>query len=349
MRWSHPDREALVGRLVRVASPLLALLLVLASCGSGTVITEDGKDIRFRSGGFKVVGDLHLPTTAQPHPAVVVVHGDGPQTRTSTPGTQDVIRIFGEAGFAVFVWDKPGSGDSTGEFDQGQTLRQRAEILADAIQVLVEHPAIDADRIGLWGLSQAGWVMPLALEQTDGVAFMIVVSGGGEDSIEQRAYQLGQGVVCDGLSPEQGRLVEEYFPPTAKGPTYEDYTRAMEVLVDIEGWEAFAGPEVKTKGQWRPWNSKLDAYFDPMTVMESTTIPVLAIFGEMDRWIDPVQGAAAYEQALTSAGNPDFHVELIPGVGHTMLEQSSMCGGGGSVSERYLELLTQWAGKLGED
>jgi pimeloyl-ACP methyl ester carboxylesterase len=178
---------------------------------------------------------------------------------------------------------------------------------------------------------------------------MIVVSGGGEDSIEQLAYQLGQGVVCDGLSLEQGQLVEEHFPPTAKGPTYEDYTTAMEVLVEIEGWETFAGPAFKTEEEWQPWPTDIDAYFDPMTVIQTTTIPVLAVFGELDRWIDPVQGAAAYEQALTSAGNPDFHVELIPGVGHTMLEQSSMCSGGGTTSERYLELLTKWAGKLGQN
>jgi pimeloyl-ACP methyl ester carboxylesterase len=329
------------------ASALALALLLLASCGNGTVITEDGKDIQFRSDGFQVVGDLHLPDGEGLHPAVIVVHGDGPQTRTSTPGTNDVIRIFGQAGFAVFVWDKPGSGASTGAFDQEEKLQQRAEILAEGVQVLVDHPAIDPDRIGVWGISQAGWVMPLALEQTDDIAFMIVVSGGGEDSIEQLAYQLGQGVVCDGLTPEEGRLVEEHFPPTAKGPTYEDYTRAMEVLVEIEGWEQFAGPALKTEEEWQPWPDGIDAYFDPMTVIEETTIPVLAVFGDLDRWIDPVQGTAAYQQALTFAGNPDFHVELIPGVGHTMQEQTSMCGGGGSVSERYLELLAEWANKLG--
>jgi pimeloyl-ACP methyl ester carboxylesterase len=324
-----------------------ALLVVLASCGNAAVITEDGKDIQFRSGDFNLVGDLHLPESAEPHPAVIIVHGDGPQTRTSTPGTRDVIRIFGEAGFAVFAWDKPGSGASTGEFDQERTLRQRAEIVTDAVQVLVDHPAIDSDRIGLWGISQAGWVMPLALEQTDDVAFMIVVSGGGEDSIEQLAYQLGQGVVCDGLSPEEGRLVEEHFPPTAKGPSYEEYARAMDALVEIDGWEQFAGPALKTEEEWQPWPDGIDAYFNPMTVIENTTIPVLAIFGEMDRWIDPVQGAAAYEEALSSAGNQDFHVELIPGAGHTMQKQTSMCGGGGSVAERYLELLEEWANRFG--
>lgn len=328
-----------------VISALVTLLLV-AGCSSGTVITEDGRDIQFRSGDFDLVGDLHLPEGAGPHPAVIVVHGDGPQTRTSTPGTQTIIERFGDAGFAVFVWDKPGSGSSTGEFGEGKTVTQRAEILADGIQVLVDHPDINADRIGLWGISQAGWVMPKTLELTDDVAFMVVVSGGGEDGIEQIAYQLGQNLVCGGAPPEHGRLVEEHFPPTAKGSTYEDYTEAMEVLVDIEGWENFAGPEFKSEEQWKPWPPEGDSYFDPMTVIRQTTIPVPAVFGEMDRYIDPVQGAEACGQALASAGNPDYHVELIPGVGHTMQTQSSMCGTGGSTSDRYLELLDEWILKL---
>lgn len=346
MRTECPVCRIPAGGIIRATVLAFTILFVLAGCGTATVITEDGMNIQFGSGGFRLVGDLHLPMGPEPYPAVIVVHGDGPQTRTSTPGTSDVIRIFGDAGFAVFVWDKPGSGQSTGDFDQEHTLRQRAKILADAVQVLVEHPAIDPDRIGLWGLSQAGWVMPMALERTDDVAFMIVVSGGGEDSIEQTAYQLGRGVVCNGLSEEQGRLVEAHFPATAKGPDYEDYTAAMEVLVEIEGWENFAGPELKTEEQWKRWESD-DSYFDPMTVIEQTTIPILAVFGEQDRWIDPVQGAAAYEKALANAGNEDFHVELIPGVGHTMHDQNSMCGGGGPTSERYLELLTDWAVKLG--
>lgn len=338
--------------LTRLASVAFLTMLVAAGCGGGdaaitdAVITEDGKDIRFRSGDFEVVGDLHLPDGPGPHPAVIIVHGDGPQTRTSTPGTSTVRDIFGEEGYAVFVWDKPGSGDSTGEFEQGQTLRQRAAILAAGVELLKAHPEIDKDRIGLWGISQAGWVMPLTLESTDDVAFMVVVSGGGEDSIDQLSYQLGRNVICNGLSEEQGRLVEEHFPPTAKGPTYQDYLEAMDVLVEIEGWENFAGPEMRTEEEWQPWPADIDAYFDPMTVVERTTIPVLAVFGAMDRYVDPVQGAAAYETALEAAGNPKSHVELIPDAGHTMLEQASMCSGGSSRSARYLELLEQWVNQL---
>ena len=308
--------------------------------------TPSVEEVRFTSGDFELVGHLTLPGGSGPHGAVIVVHGDGPQTRTSTPGTQEVLDRFVPAGFAVLVWDKPGSGESTGDFEEGQTLRQRAQILADGVGYLADHEAIDADRIGFWGLSQAGWVMPLALERTDDVAFMVVVSGGGEDGIEQTAYQLGQRVVCEGRTPEEGQLVETHFPQTAKGPTFDDYIDAMAVLVGIEGWETFAGPGLKTEADWQPWPAEIDAYFDPMSVIEHTTIPVLAVFGEMDRFVDPVQGAAAYKQALLRAGNPDYQIELIPETGHTMLSQSTMCGTGGAVSPRYLEVLDNWIAAL---
>ena len=64
--------------------------------------------------------------------------------------------------------------------------------------------------------------------------------------------------------------------------------------------------------------------------------------------IDPIQGAEAYEEALQAAGNPDYHVELIPGVGHTMHHQLTDCPGdpGTGLSERYTDLIEEWATKL---
>ena len=306
------------------------------------------EDVRFQSDGFDLAGSLVFPAGEGPFPAVVVVSGSGPQTRASTPGYGTIRQKFGDAGFAVFSWDKPGSGASTGEFAEGEGLRQRAVILADGIEVLVEHPAIDGSRIGLWGISQAGWVMPLALDLTDDVAFMIVVSGGGEDSIEQLGYQIAQQLVCRGLSPEQGALAERYGPQAAKGETYDLYVEAMEVLLAIPGMEQYIGADMSSEQDWQPWPPHIDAYFDPMDVISRTTIPVLAVFGELDKNIDPDQGAEAYGQALQDAGNQDFHVEKIPGVGHLLGQQTTGCIGepSGVTSPRYLELLDEWIVKL---
>ncbi len=311
----------------------------------GETITEE---IRFQVDGFELVGDLVLPGTPPPHPAVIVVSGSGPQARDSTPGYSAVERTFGAPGFAIFSWDKPGSGASTGVFEEEHTLTARAAILLEGIEVLGERPDIDASRIGLWGLSQAGWVMPLALERNPDIAFMVVVSGGGEDSIDQMAFQISEQLACDGLSAADAELVEIYGAQAAKGTTYGLYTEAMEILLGIPGTDKFVGTSAATEDEWQPWPPDIDAYLNPIDVIEHTTIPVLAVFGEMDKNIDPVQGAAAYEAALQAAGNQNYLVETIPGVGHTMQRQATGCPGdpGGAFSQRFVELMEEWAEML---
>ena len=310
------------------------------------------EEISFRSGEFELVGDLVVPAGDGPHPAVIVVSGSGPQTRYSTPGYQTVWHRFGDAGFAVFSWDKPGSGDSTGSLSDEYEITERAEILVAGIAAIAARRDIDAGRIGLWGLSQAGWVMPKALAMTDEIAFMIVVSGGAEDSIEQLAYLIGRRLVCQGGSEKDGELVETYAAPALKAETYEAHKRALEVIIDVPGLDLAYGAEVRLvpEADWRPWPRGIDSFFDPMDVIEQTTIPVLAIYGELDKNIDPIQGGTAYETALETAGNTNYHVEVIPGVGHTMLEHRTGCIGeaGSATSARYLELLDEWIVYLAE-
>jgi hypothetical protein len=72
---------------------------------------------------------------------------------------------------------------------------------------------------------------------------------------------------------------------------------------------------------------------------------VLAVYGELDKNIDPVQGVEAYEAALQAAGNQNYHVEIIPGVGHVLMPARTGCigeAGGTNYAPRYLELLEEW-------
>jgi dipeptidyl aminopeptidase/acylaminoacyl peptidase len=326
---------------------VIALLaLLLSACGSGVVIEPAGErtiggqevqveEIQFRSGKFKLVGDLLIPDEGDRHPAVILVHGDGPATRRTGTSTGPTTEVFVQNGYAVFSWDKPGSGESTGQINNA--LTQRAEILADGIAVLAEHPNIDPGRIGLWGISQAGWVMPLALELRNDVAFMIVVSGGAEDSIEQGAYMVSQQVLADGGTEEQAALVERYWPQKSTATDYDEYREAMEVLIGIPQVQSRYNLEITEEKRWKPVPREWDLFIDPMDVIEHTTIPVLAIFGEWDRNVDPVQGAEAYEAALQAAGNQDYQIEVLPRAPHNLE----------SLSE-YQEILESWIQHLSE-
>jgi pimeloyl-ACP methyl ester carboxylesterase len=330
------------------------LALLLSACGTAVKREAVGtlsfgsqeasvEEISFRSGKFRLVGDLRLPEGEGPHPAIIMVHGSGGATRNGAVPFTTLIEIFLRNGYAVFSWDKPGSGESTGEFNN--ELTQRADILVDGVEVLAEHPSIDPDSIGLWGISQAGWVMPLAIEGSEDFGFMIVVSGGGEDSIEQMAYQIGQKVVCGGGSVEQVALVEQYWSQRAKATTYAEYKQAMEILLEIPEVKNYIESEVIEESEWEPWPRDWDAFIDPIDVIEHATIPMLVFFGELDKNVDPVQGAEAYEVALSKAGNQDYQVVVIPGVAHTLTFAETGClqeAWGTSYAPEYLETIESW-------
>lgn len=352
----------IVKKSVLLISIPVLLALLLCACGPNVKIEPQGErtigeekvqieEIQFRSGKFKLVGDLLLPAEGERHPAIILVHGSGNATRKGAVPFTPLFEIFLRNGYAVFSWDKPGSGASTGAFDGEHELSQRAAILTDGIEALTEHPSIDATRIGLWGISQAGWVMPLALDLSDDVAFMIVVSGGAEDSIEQMAYQVGQRVICDGGSAEQAARVERYWSQHAKATSYADYHEAMEILIEIPQLRAHYTTQIAEEDAWKPWPQDIDAFFDPMDAIEHTTIPVLALFGELDKNIDPVQGAAAYAAALQAAINPDYQIEVISGVSHVLMPAKTGCigeSGGRRYAPEYLELLEGWLQHLSQ-
>jgi pimeloyl-ACP methyl ester carboxylesterase len=344
---------------------LAVLVLICSACGTGVKREAVGirsygaqeaqvEEISFRSGSFRLVGDLRLPAGEGPHPAVVMLHGDGAANRDGAVPFEPMIEIFLRNDYAVFSWDKPGTGESKGEFNRDgywDVLTRRAEILVDGIDVLVEHPEIDADRIGLWGISQAGWVMPKALELSSHIAFMIVASGGAEASPDQMAYLIGQKLDCGGGTSDQAALVEEYWAQAFNATSYAEYREAVEILLEIPHFNLHTGTNLELAAEegWQPEPRDRDRFFDPMDVIEHTTIPMLVFFGELDKNIDPVQGVEAYEAALQAAGNQNYHVELIPDVGHVLMPARTGCIGeasGRSYAQQYLEVLEAWLQEL---
>jgi uncharacterized protein len=51
-------------------------------------------------------------------------------------------------------------------------------------------PDINSSGVGLWGISQGGWVSLMAAASYDGVAFIIPVSGAGVTPAEQEVYRV---------------------------------------------------------------------------------------------------------------------------------------------------------------
>ena len=184
----------------------LYIISAVQSEASGQVTRHDTEQFTFLSGHFKVVGELRIPSGDGKYPLVIMVHGDGPAYRHYFFSLK---KCFLRAGYATMMWDKPGFGRSTGKFSNSHLRRERADILLDAVNHIKSHPRIYPNRIGVWGISQAGYVIPMAYPKTRDISFMILVGCPGEDGIHQTAYLIRRQLEFEGLSKEEAKANEE--------------------------------------------------------------------------------------------------------------------------------------------
>jgi len=309
--------------------------------------------IHFDSGHFKIVGDLHIPNPKKKQPAILFVHGDGPARRSPSGRPNRIMRSFLDIGFACFFYDKPGYGESTGKFTSGKLFEERASILVDAVKVLKKHQAINPEQIGLWGISQAGYVMPKAIAMTKDIAFMIAISCPAMDSVDQSAYLVEKQILCEGYGEAEAKKTRQYYRQRARAKTYKEYLEAAEYLDQnpvVSSFLKWGG--IRPEDQFSPRPPSHQAFFNPITLVEKITIPVLAIFGEKDTQIDPFQGADVWEKALKKARNRFYQVKLFPEADHGIINSKTGClkeqreRYRSNYAPGYIELMQTWLESL---
>lgn len=310
------------------------------------------EEIQFESAHFKIIGDLHIPDPEKKQPVVIFVHGDGAAKRSPSRAPNWIMRSFLDIGFACFYYDKPGYGESMGEFTGGKLFEERASILVEAVNVLKRHQVIDPRRIGLWGISQAGWVMPKALAKTKDIAFMIAISCAGLDGVEQSAYLVEKQILCEGYDKAEAKKARQYYRQRAHAKTYREYLEAAEYLDQNPVVSSLKWGGIVPEDRFSPRTPSNEGFFNPITLIEKTTIPILAIFGERDTQVDPFQAEEAYEKALKKAGNPFNQVKLFPEADHGIIQSNTGCikeqrdrwrlRNNRGYAPGYIELMQNW-------
>ncbi len=125
------------------------------------------REVRFKSGDAELTGTLRVPTSAGSHPAVVIVHDSGAQTREGELAYLGFIAdLFASNGIASFSYDKRKSSK----------LDELADDAAAAMAAVGQQSGIDASKVGIWGIGEGGLVAPMAVQRHGKAKFVILVS-----------------------------------------------------------------------------------------------------------------------------------------------------------------------------
>ncbi|MGW2217395.1 alpha/beta hydrolase family protein [Nonomuraea sp. NPDC001684] len=235
----------------------------------------------------------------------MLVHGAG--TGTSREKLLGEAVAFARQGLTVLIYDKRSVNYSLFH----RSYAQLADDALGAVATLRKEPGVDPGKVGIWGLSEGGWVAPLAASKSKDIAFVVVVGANALQPLRQQTWAVAAGLRKAGVG---GSLVEHAEP------------KLYRVIAD---------------GGMFP-----EPYYDPEPVLAAVRQPVLAIWGVHDLLTPPRETPPIFRAALEKGGNrrytfrffekADHAAHVTPDGGVTRLPE---------LAPGYAELVGGWVAK----
>jgi len=271
------------------------------------------RDATVGDGEWKLPGTLTVPVGAGPFPAVVLVHGSGPNDRDETVGGAKVFKDLAEGlasrGIVVLRYEK-------------RTLQHRARIAAiakftleeetvedavKAIALLRSQAEVNGSRVFAIGHSLGGYVAPRIAEQDGKLAGIVLIAAN--------------------VRPLEDLLVEQM---NYMGITGKQLDNAKAFQANVKKLEP--GDEDKPALGGLPASYWVDLKgYDPAAAAKKLAIPMLILQGERDYQVT-MTDFALWKTAVGSAKGvvmksyPSLNHLFVAGVGKSLPAEYSQPG-----------------------
>jgi pimeloyl-ACP methyl ester carboxylesterase len=298
-----------------IGSPAVAQTTppVWSAPASTIVISEERQ---FQNGDVQLSGSLHLPKGSGPFPTIIALHSASSATR-SLPLYQHLKDLLPAIGYAVFIYDRRGSGKSTGK-RAGADFNELADDGVAALRMLAADKRIDARRIGFWGLSQGGWLSLVAASRSPETAFAISISAPLTTPDVQMKFAVSNILRVRGFSNEDisaamrtRTAVDDFMRGKGERSTVEKLLAGAA----SEPWfqYSYISPMLDNpaRSQWAK-----EMRLDPVTTLNQVRCPVLILFGADDPWV-PVKLSAELLGRMADKKANLTHA-VIAGANHEM-------------------------------
>lgn len=344
--------------------------LSLLFYGHASAQTTNQKDVVFKSKADSITigATISSPAKAGKYPAIIIASGTGPQDRDGTmAGTKMFARIANyltPKGYVVLRMDDRGVGKTTGEYRYATTADFALDVLG-ALQFLKTEKNVDLRHIGLLGHSEGGAVISIAASRSKDVAFLISLSGLASNGLES-------------LFVQNENLVNTSPMTAADKKRSNEINRLM--FATAFQYAKSDSMESKLNEVYNYWKQKDDLYFkslgiehdhfrfpiwsyvqqaigpwyryfvnyDPQIFLSKVEVPILAINGSKDVFVDPVN--LNYWKQYSSAGQQGkVTTILLPNVNH-LLQPCQTCLPAeyaklGEIPDDPLDSIVEWLNK----
>lgn len=341
--------------------------LIIGFLFSNSIFGQVKKDnFEFEYNDLKYNGFIEFPNQKS-RGLIVLFPGHGPTDFAKGGDYSELRNFFTESGFTVSFWDKAGCGQSEGIYNHNQSIESSSKEAIAAISKIKSLNVPGSNQIGLWGISRAGWICPLIIEQDPSIAFWITVSG--TDQFENSRYMLEANLRAEKRSESEINVLMGEWDHYQKilvrgGESLEDFLKSIPNLIKDPYFNSnnFQFTEEVFLAVQNAYQNNGLIYDDSTNLrimvndfenkLSKVNIPVLAIFGEKDSQVDWKKTQILYNKMIGTNPKADLTIRTFPNCNHTIQKCES-----GAINENlkkfnnevcdgYYNTLLRWLNKL---
>ena len=298
------------------------------------------QEISVGEGEWILPGTVTLPANGGPFPAVVLVHGSGPNDRDETVGANKPFRDL--------AWGLAGQGIAVLRYEK-RTRQYRERLMANTVGFTVDDETvddavaaverlrhldgIDPDRIVILGHSLGGMLAPRIGAREPGIAGLVVMAGATrplQDLIVDQVHYLAE--LDSTVSGSERARLEQIEQEVARLLALTD--------ADSLSTEHILGAN---PSYW------LDlAKYDPVPVAMELSVPMLILHAGRDYQVTEAD-FIRWQEAL--AGDPRVTFKVYPSLNHLFIagegpSQPSEYTVPGHVAQEVIDDIAAWVAAL---
>jgi pimeloyl-ACP methyl ester carboxylesterase len=287
-----------------------------------------------KEANLSLSGTLTRPDKNGEFPVVILISGSGPQDRDESWKMHKPFWVLADyltrQGLAVLRYDDRGFGKSTGDHSAATTEDFAKDVLS-AIDYLKTRTDINSKQIGLIGHSEGGIIAPLAANQTEDVAFIVLLAStgipGSELSVMQ-AKSFRPFPVPDEAAFEQHVRIaikiaasdqEISLIKTALKQHHESYLVPLLKSLGVPEQNIAKLIADEIEDSVKPWRRYFFNY-NPADEIEHLAMPVLSLNGSKDTQVEAKINQEGIRNALIKANNKDYKIVELENLNHLFQE-----------------------------
>lgn len=294
------------------------------------------EETSFKNDSLNLFADIYIPKVSNKKVGIALIQGSGNSDKTNL-WSKAFAETLAKNGYYVLLPDKRGCGKSEGSWKNSSFIDLSKDAIASVYHL---KSMMKLDAVGIMGLSQGGFIAPIAASRDTTIKFAINIVGAAVTLEEQIIHEVSNSAMEEGLKPNEIKevldlhvLMKQYANDRNWTPLENRFAK-----LDSSSWSGFANTFPSNRDIW-VWDwIMLNIDFNPMEYWKKVKQDVFIAYGSMDQNdnIPVYESVYRLQKGFKSIDKENYQINIYE-TGHAMYEDAKA-----ELREEFIQDLLIW-------